>query len=272
MFTAVGAVPLASQALTEICAGSKNHPQVHVSGPTDSDIAMELIGVDFTYPSGNSPVLKDINLAFKQGLQYAIVGPSGSGKTTLIDICLGLLTPQKGKLLWEINRPSGCFGYVPQDTYISSASISGNVALEWDSSEVDLDKVRNALIVARLEEYFNSNLKDEKLHENFNRMSGGQRQRIGLARAIYRDSKILILDEATSSLDAFTESKVMDSLKSLKGKKTVIVVAHRLSTIKNADQVIYLEHGQIQGIGTFLELQTALPQFKEQVRLGQLAL
>ena len=170
----------------------------------------------------------------------------------------------------KFNEASGSFGYVPQDTFISSASISGNVALEWDSSEVDLDKVRNALIVARLEEYFNSNLKDEKLYESFNRMSGGQRQRLGLARALYRDSKILILDEATSSLDAFTESKVMETIKSLKGEKSVVIVAHRLSTIKDADQVIYLEHGEIPGIGTFSELQAALPQFNEQVRLGRL--
>ena len=101
-------------------------------------------------------------------------------------------------------------------------------------------------------------------------MSGGQRQRLGLARAIYRESKIMILDEATSSLDAITESKVMETVKSLRGKTTVIIVAHRLSTIKNADQVIYLEGGKVLGMGTFNELRKNLPQFEEQVRLGRL--
>jgi len=270
VLAAVGNAPLARQTLTRIPAGLQNYSQISIIGPTDSGDVMEVIGVDFTYPSGNASVLKGINLAFKEGLQYAIVGPSGSGKTTLIDICLGLLTPQKGHVLWKFNEAGGSFGYVPQDTYISSASIAGNVALEWDSSIVDLDKVRDALRVAHLDEYFDSNLKDEKLHENLNRMSGGQRQRLGLARALYRESKILILDEATSSLDAITESKVMETVKSLRGKTTVVIVAHRLSTIKDADQVIYLEGGKVLGMGTFTELQQNLPQFEEQVRLGRL--
>jgi ABC-type multidrug transport system fused ATPase/permease subunit len=272
VLSAVGAAPLARETLTTIPAGSQPYLQIHAMSPTEPDNVMQVTGVEFTYPSGNTPVLKDVNLAFKEGLQYAIVGPSGSGKTTLIDICLGLLTPQKGDVLWKFNEARGSFGYVPQDTHISSASVAGNVALEWDSSVVDLDKVRSALSVAHLDEYFKSNLKDEKLHENFNRMSGGQRQRLGLARALYRESKILILDEATSSLDAITESKVMETVKSLRGITTVIIVAHRLSTIKDADQVVYLERGKVLGIGTFIELQRKLPQFEEQIRLGTLAL
>ena len=124
--------------------------------------------------------------------------------------------------------------------------------------------------MAHLEEYFDSNLEDKRLGENFNRMSGGQRQRLGLARALYRDSKILVLDEATSSLDAITESKVMETVKLLRGNTTVIIVAHRLTTIKDADQVIYLEGGKVLGIGTFTDLQRTLPQFEEQVRLGLL--
>jgi ABC-type multidrug transport system fused ATPase/permease subunit len=270
--TAVGSAALAKQVLTTITAGAENYSQISINGPTDSRDAMEVIGVEFTYPSASAPVLKGINLAFREGLQYAIVGPSGSGKTTLIDICLGLLTPQKGEVLWKFKEAGGSFGYVPQDTHISSASIAGNVALEWDTSLVNLEKVRSALRVAHLEEYFNSNLEDEKLNENFNRMSGGQRQRLGLARALYRDSKILVLDEATSALDAITESKVMETVRSLRGNTTVIIVAHRLSTIKDADQVIYLEGGKVLGIGTFSELQRSLPQFEEQVRLGRLTI
>ena len=270
MLTAIGSLPLAKQAMTMIPAGVQRYSQASKINPIHSSDVIQVVGVSYTYPSGDAPVLNDVNLAFKEGLQYAIVGPSGSGKTTLIDICLGLLTPQEGEVLWKFNQAGNAFGYVPQDTHISSASISGNVALEWDSLFIDLEKVREALKVAHLDELFNSNLNDEKLQENFNRMSGGQRQRLGLARAIYRESKIMILDEATSSLDAITESKVMETVKSLRGKTTVIIVAHRLSTIKNADQVIYLEGGKVLGMGTFNELRKNLPQFEEQVRLGRL--
>jgi len=253
-----------------ITARVKNDSQTSINVPVDSSNALELIGVDFTYPSGDAPVLSGIDLRFKKGLQYAIVGPSGAGKTTLVDICLGLLAPQKGDVLWNVESSGDSFGYVPQDTHVSSASIAGNVSLEWDSEAIDFDKVRNALSVAHLEEYFDSNLEDKRLNENFNRMSGGQRQRLGLARAIYRDSKFLVLDEATSSLDAITENKVMETVKLLRGNTTVLIVAHRLSTIKDADQVIYLEEGKVLGIGTFTELESTLPEFKEQVRLGKL--
>jgi len=272
VLSAIGSIPLAKLALLPITPRVKNDFQASLHGPVDPSYAMEIIGVNFTYPSGSTPVLEGINLSFKKGLQYAIVGPSGAGKTTLIDICLGLLTPQKGEVNWNFRVSGDSFGYVPQDTHVSSASIAGNVALEWDSSAINFDKVRDALSVAHLEEYFNSNLEDKKLNENFNRMSGGQRQRLGLARALYRDSKLLVLDEATSSLDAIMESKVMETVKRLRGVTTVIIVAHRLTTIKDADQVIYLEGGKVLGIGTFTELQSTLPEFNEQVRLGLLTI
>jgi ABC-type multidrug transport system fused ATPase/permease subunit len=268
--TAIGSAPLARQALMPISKEVDKDDHRSTTAPGDSRDVMEITGVEFSYQSGKEPVLRDVSLSFREGLQYAIVGPSGAGKTTLIDICLGLLTPQKGQVLWKFKEPESFFGYVPQDTHISSASIAGNVALEWDASAIDLEKVKIALTAAHLDEYVDSNLKDERLSENFNKMSGGQRQRLGLARALYRDSKLLILDEATSSLDAITESKVMETVKSLRGKTTVIIVAHRLTTIKDADQVIYLEGGKVLGVGTFTELQQNLPQFEEQVRLGLL--
>jgi ABC-type multidrug transport system fused ATPase/permease subunit len=268
--SAIGCIPLAKEALVPITARVKKDSQNSINRPVDSTIALELIEVDFTYPSGVAPVLAGINLQFKKGLQYAIVGPSGAGKTTLVDMCLGLLAPQKGEVFWNVKSSENSFGYVPQDTHVSSASIAGNVALEWDSEVIDFDKVRSSLSVAHLEDYLDSNLEDKRLNENFNRMSGGQRQRLGLARALYRDSKLLVLDEATSSLDAITESKVMETVALLRGNTTVIIVAHRLTTIKDADQVIYLEGGKVLGTGTFTDLQRTLPQFEEQVRLGLL--
>jgi ABC-type multidrug transport system fused ATPase/permease subunit len=270
VLTAIGALPLARLATESAAEDKRGTSNIFAESPLNADNMIEVREVDFAYPSSRTPVLKGINLSFKQGLQYAIVGPSGSGKTTLIDVCLGLLTPQKGEVLWNLQDSKDSFGYVPQDTHISSASIAGNVALEWDASAVDLDKVRQSISAAHLDEVFDSNLEDEKLREDLNRMSGGQRQRLGLARAIYRDSKILVLDEATSALDASTESKVMETVKSLRGSTTVIIVAHRLSTIKDADEVIYLDNGTVLGIGTFQELQKSLPQFDEQVRLGLL--
>ena len=270
VFNAIGYIPLAKQALKPIVPATQKVSGRPVNSPTDSSAVMEIRGVDFTYPSKGTPLLQDVNLVFKEGLQYAIVGPSGSGKTTLIDICLGLLTPQKGEVLWKFNELSDSFGYVPQDTHISHSSIAGNVALEWDSSTIDLEKVRSALSAAHLDEYLGVMLDEEELIGNFKRMSGGQRQRLGLARALYRECQILFLDEATSSLDAITEARIMDTVKSLSGSATVIIVAHRLTTIKDADQVIYLEGGKILGVGTFLQLQNRLPQFEEQVRLGKL--
>ena len=267
---AISNAPIARQAVRPLSQGVNNYSHMSNTAPNDSRNLMEITGVEFSYQSEKEPVLRGVSLSFREGLQYAIVGPSGAGKTTLIDICLGLLTPQKGQVLWKCKEPESFFGYVPQDTHISSASISGNVALEWDASAIDLEKVKSALIAAHLDEYVDSNLKDESLSENFNKMSGGQRQRLGLARALYRNSELLILDEATSSLDAITESKVMETVKSLRGKATVIIIAHRLTTIKDADQVIYLEGGKVLGVGTFTELQQNLPQFEEQVRLGLL--
>lgn len=267
---AIANAPVARQAITPLSEGVNNYSNMSKTAPVDSRNVMEIIGIEFSYQTGIAPVLEDVNLSFKKGMQYAIVGPSGSGKTTLIDICLGLLTPQKGQVLWKFNQSQGLFGYVPQDTHISSASIAANVALEWHDSAIDFELVRKALTAAHLDEYLDSNLTDEKLSENFNKMSGGQRQRLGLARALYRNSELLVLDEATSSLDAITESKVMETTKSLRGTTTVIIVAHRLSTIKDVDQVIYLEGGKVLGVGTFQELQQKLPQFEEQIRLGKI--
>jgi ABC-type multidrug transport system fused ATPase/permease subunit len=280
MLSAIGYAPLAREALTPISLESHKgkdrnfRPETtkwNGELPGDSDLPLlSITNVSFKYPGGESDVVSGINLEIHAGLQYALVGPSGSGKTTLIDIILGLLPPDVGELNWNCQESELKLGYVPQDTHISSATVGGNVALEWDSRSVDNDSVRSALRDSQLLDHFSASLSNEEINSELENMSGGQRQRLGLARALYRNSNFLILDEATSALDAITESQVMNTVRALRGKSTVVIVAHRLSTIKNADQVIYLEKGKILGLGTFMDLQKIVPQFEEQVRLGNL--
>ena len=206
-------------------------------------------------------------MQFTSGLQYAIVGPSGSGKTTFVDLCMGLLTPESGNIQWNLPN-GGTIGYVPQDSQLAGIPLSSNVALEWDNDLVDDVQVSNAFSQASL-----GILDEENLSINADRiigLSGGERQRVGLARALYRKASVLFLDEPTSALDAETEHEVMKVINQLKGQSTVFIVAHRLSTIRSVDMVLYIDGGKIAGAGTFDELRTTLPQFARQVELGLL--
>jgi ABC-type multidrug transport system fused ATPase/permease subunit len=282
MLSAIGYAPLAREALTPMpTAESKIDKRVfrsivgieNESAKNDLNIPiLRIKDVSFRYPNGESNVISGVSLEILPGKQYAVVGPSGSGKTTLMDLILGLLSPIQGELIWNCSEADLNFGYVPQDTHVSSATVGGNVALEWDSKFVNNEKVRSVLRDSQLSAHFSESLGNDEINSDMEKMSGGQRQRLGLARALYRDSNFLVLDEATSALDAVTESQVMDTVRALRGNSTVVIVAHRLSTIKDADQVIYLEDGKILGSGTFMELQRIVPQFEEQVRLGQLEL
>ena len=282
MLSAIGYAPLAREALTPISTReSKIDKRVfrskvgieNESAINDFSIPiLRIKDVSFRYPGGESNVISGVNLEIFPGKQYAVVGPSGSGKTTLMDLILGLLSPIQGELIWNCLETDLNLGYVPQDTHVSSATVGGNVALEWDSKFVNNENIRSALRDSQLLAHFSESLGNDEINPNMEKMSGGQRQRLGLARALYRDSNFLILDEATSALDAVTESQVMDTVRALRGNSTVVIVAHRLSTIRDADQVIYLDDGKILGSGTFMELQRKVPQFEEQVRLGQLEL
>ena len=282
MLSAIGYAPLAREALSPIATKeSKVEARTfrsrtdfgNESQTNDSKLPLlRILDVSFRYPTGESAVISNVNLDIFPGRQYAVVGPSGSGKTTLMDLILGLLSPTGGELVWNCSEADLNLGYVPQDTHVSSATVGGNVALEWDLESVNNEKIRSALHDSQLSAHFSETLGNEALNSSIEKMSGGQRQRLGLARALYRNSNFLILDEATSALDAVTESQVMDTVRALRGNSTVVIVAHRLSTIKDADEVIYLENGKILGSGTFAELQSRVPQFEEQVRLGQLEL
>jgi ABC-type multidrug transport system fused ATPase/permease subunit len=262
----IGREPLARLALREV--EQREHSDSKLGDtPRPTDSLLRLKDVSYTYPGSSTQTLKNISVDFERGLQYAIVGPSGSGKTTFVDLCMGLLNPISGHLEWNTTVEDSV-GYVPQDSQLAGIPLASNVALEWDMDIVDIKNVSDALHQSSL-----GNLGLEETLSNSERLiglSGGQRQRVGLARALYRKSSVLFLDEPTSALDAETEHEVMKVVNKLKGRATVFIVAHRLSTIRSVDKVLYIDNGTIAGVGTFEELRKTLPQFARQVELGLL--
>ena len=215
------------------------------------------IGVNdlsFRYPGSERYILKDASFDIPVGKSVGIVGPSGAGKTTSIDIILGLLNPEKGTITADgVNIMDNYvgwlshIGYIPQSIFMLDTSIRGNVAFGIPDDKVDDEKVRKAIKDAQLEEFVKSlpNGLDTSVGERGVCISGGQRQRIGIARALYYDPKLLVFDEATSSLDNDTESAIMESINSLHGKKTMIIIAHRLQTIEGCDMVYKVADGKI---------------------------
>lgn len=208
---------------------------------------IRLDNITYRYPDAEEPVLKNVNIVIPKEKTVAFIGSSGAGKTTLADIILGLLMPEQGKVLIDgkniyddLDRWYRHLGYIPQVIYLSDDTIRNNVAFGIFENEIDEKAVWNALEKAQLSEFVKGLEKglDTMVGERGVRLSGGQRQRIGIARALYHDPDILVLDEATSALDNETEQAVMESIESLKNSKTMIIIAHRLTTIKNAD-IIY---------------------------------
>lgn len=215
---------------------------------------LKLCGIDYRYPKTDTYVIRDANLTIKKGQSIAFVGPSGAGKTTLSDIILSLLKPEKGKILMdgidiedlgqEWNR---IIGYVPQSVYIVDDTIKSNIAFGEDLSAINEEDVWAALKIAQLDKF----VKD--LPEGLNtvvgergvRFSGGQRQRLAIARALYRNPEIMVLDEATAALDNETENEVMKAIEALQGYKTMIIVAHRLTTVRNCDEIYEVKEGKV---------------------------
>lgn len=239
---------------------------------------LKITNVNFSYEKDAFFALEDINLEVKPGQFVAIVGESGSGKTTLVDLILGMLTPTSGSItisgispLDAIQKWPGKIAYVPQDVAIIDGDIKRNVILEENPKQNE-NEILMALDKAHLK---NEILKmplgvNEIVGERGIRLSGGQRQRLGIARALYTKPEIIIFDEATSSLDPITEKAVTDSIYGRSGDITLIVVAHRLSTVKNADLVILIEKGKILAKGTFEEVRSISPKFDQQAKLVNL--
>lgn len=240
--------------------------------------SLTLTNVEFRYPSASSPVLQGLDLEIPLGSSLGIVGPSGAGKSTLIDLLLGLSSPTGGRIEVDgipitdvVHAWRSRIGYVPQRVALFDGTIAQNVALTWDD-DLDRDKVLEVLEKAQLLSMVDERSKgiDERIGERGVSLSGGQQQRLGIARALYSDPLVLVLDEATSSLDAKTEDDVLKSIKALQGEVTLIAVAHRISTIKDYAQICYLDNGRILGKDTFAGLAESLPQFGLQVALAGL--
>lgn len=264
--SAIGYAPIAGETIRD---WEKTSYQTGQKINLPDDVLIAFKDVSFSYRNESQPALSDINIEIMRGKNYALVGPSGSGKTTFVDMCLGLLLPTKGTIVRSNSILTEGQAYVPQDSYLASVGIQNNVALEWDDHYVDSERAQRALKDAMLEISDSTTKLQAKTSPPNLKLSGGQRQRLGIARALYRNAHFLVLDEATSSLDSKTESEVGQSLNNTFKGKTTITVAHRLSTIRNAEQIIYLEAGRILGIGTFTQLLERLPQFKTQVDLGK---
>ncbi len=238
------------------------------------DVVLE--GVSFTYPGASTPALNDVTLTITQGQHVAFIGPSGAGKTTLVDLILGLVEPTDGSVVIGGRAPGetldsrpGTISYVPQNPGIVSGSIAENVALGVDATEIDEEAVLAALTAANLHEFVAG--LPEGIHSSVgsqaDALSGGQIQRLGLARAFYGKPRVIVLDEATSALDAGSEALISQSLTKLGRDVTVIIIAHRLSTVQHSDVVFLLEDGRVTASGKFAHLRKTVPMVAEYVRL-----
>jgi ABC-type multidrug transport system fused ATPase/permease subunit len=236
-------------------------------------------GVSFRYPGSDTDALSDIQVAIPFGSSLAVVGPSGSGKSTLVDVLLGLHAPDRGRVTigghdiredlasWQTS-----LGVVPQDVWWVSDTLAANIAFGVPAEHRDRDRLERAVERAQLDDVVSAlpDGLDTLLGDKGRRLSGGQLQRVGIARALYFDPTMLVFDEATSALDNETEHRITRTMADLHGRTTLIVVAHRLSTVRNCDQLVFVEDGRITARGTFDQVQQQSPEFARLVALGSL--
>jgi ABC-type multidrug transport system fused ATPase/permease subunit len=234
--------------------------------------SLELAGLAYRYPGAPHDSLRDVELVIRRGEAIGIVGTSGAGKSTLIDLVLGVLEPARGHIrvdgqdirdampAWQAN-----LGYVPQALFLVDGSLTENIALGLDPAAVDVERVERAAAAAELGPLL-ARLPDglaTAIGERGIRLSGGERQRIAIARALYHDPDILVMDEATSALDNTTEAAVIEAVAALKGNRTILMIAHRLSTVRRCDRIVFLKNGTVDAIGTYDELRQGHAEFRE---------
>jgi ABC-type multidrug transport system fused ATPase/permease subunit len=239
-----------------------------------SDVVLK--NINFKYKENSKFSIFNANLLIESGTVNAIVGRSGAGKTTLVDIMLGVITPTEGEILISgktplevIDKSPGYLAYVPQDVYIINGTLRENICLGYDDKEIPSELIYNVLKKAQLLDFVESlpHELDTYIGDNGSSLSGGQRQRLGIARALITEPRILVMDESTSSLDGETESNLTNAIIALRGQTTLILIAHRLSTVRNADKIIYIEDGKIIASGSFNEVREKVPDFDKQSKL-----
>ena len=234
--------------------------------------------ITYEYPNADEPALRNVNLSIEPGQSVGLVGATGSGKTTLVNVFLGLLEPREGRILTDgvsvhtnLRAWQNHLGYIPQSIFLLDDTIRRNVAFGVPDEEINDEKVWEALYAAQVGTFIMDELAEgieTVVGENGVRLSGGQRQRVGLARAIYHNPDVLVMDEATSDLDNETESQVMDALNDLKQNRTFVMIAHRLSTVRNCDQLFFLKKGRIVARGTYEELCATQEDFREMAQVA----
>ncbi|MDU8943273.1 ABC transporter ATP-binding protein [Ovoidimarina sediminis] len=257
----------------------EHHDIDETRGRLDLTRALEMKQIAFNYEGGERPVLHGIDLCLPARTSLGLVGGTGAGKTTLVDIILGLLPVGGGAFTVDgtaiegenLRRWQKSIGYVPQQIYLSDATLAENIAFGVPEDEIDLEAVMAAARIANLHDFVLETLPDgyrTRVGERGVRLSGGQRQRIGIARALYRKPTTLVLDEATSALDNLTELAVMEAIRRLAGEVTLIIIAHRLSTVKDCDQILLLRDGLVAAQGTFAEIIAADEEFARMAGAG----
>jgi ABC-type multidrug transport system fused ATPase/permease subunit len=236
--------------------------------------ALEIDGLHYRYPGAERPALRGVSLCIPARTTIGLVGGTGAGKTTLVDVMLGLLEPGSGTIrvdgqqldqstmrAWQQN-----IGYVPQVIYLTDATVAENIAFGLPPEQIDMARVERAARIAALHDFVVTELPDSYatfVGERGVRLSGGQRQRIGIARALYHDPALLIFDEATSALDTLTEKAVMDAVQTIRHDKTVVLIAHRLTTVRHCDRIYLLERGRVADSGSYDELVASNETFRK---------
>jgi ABC-type bacteriocin/lantibiotic exporter with double-glycine peptidase domain len=239
---------------------------------------IELSNIAFSYGPSSRKIIQDLSLIIDVNSTVGFVGATGAGKTTVVDIIMGLLTPNSGKILVDgvtlddssIQSWQSLISYVPQRIYLSDDTVINNIAFGIEKDKIDFDRIIEVAKMARIHDLVVNDLPDgynSFIGERGIRLSGGQAQRIGIARALYRKPTLLVLDEATSALDNVTESEVVEMIKSINGKCTIIMIAHRLTTIESCDQVYYLKDGVLKASGRFSELLDREESFRDFARM-----
>lgn len=251
-------------------------PETHLEIESRLDLksALSIEHVSYAYPDGTR-ALNDVTMQVRHGMSVGLVGPTGGGKTTLVDIIAGLLSPTEGRVLVDNQDIGECLarwqasvGLVPQSVYLIDDTIRRNIAFGIEDGAIDDAKVWEALALAQLDGFVSGLAQglDTEVGERGVRISGGQRQRLAIARALYPDPPVLLLDEGTSALDNLTEAELVQALDELKGDRTIITVAHRLSTVEKCDRIFLVEGGALTGAGTFEELIAGSQTFRDMAR------